>query len=84
MQCVTNHIVDWSQQNKFELNLLKCKEIMDNLNRQQPDYVHILVNRRTIERVEKAGILGLVITDAVAKPARFLVMLLKYFYVQRP
>ena len=63
MQCVTNSIVDWSQQNKFELNPLKCKQIMVNFSRTQPDYPPILVNGTTIERVKKAEILGLVITD---------------------
>ena len=37
MQGVTNHIVDWSQQNKFELNPLKGKEIIVNFNCEQPD-----------------------------------------------
>ena len=47
MQCVTNSIINWLQQNKFDSwlqqnkfdsNPLKCKEIMVNLNREQPDY----------------------------------------------
>ena len=63
MQCVTNSIINWSQQNKFELNPLKCKEIMINFNREQPDYPPILVNGTIIERVRKVEILGLVITD---------------------
>lgn len=62
MQCVTNSIIDWAQQNKFELNPLKCKEIMVIFNREQPHYPPI-VNGTTIERVKKAEILGLVITD---------------------
>ena len=63
MQYVTNSIITWSQQNKFELNPLKCKEIMVNFSREQPDYPPILVNGTIIERVKKAEILGLVITD---------------------
>ena len=63
MQCVTNFIINWSQQNKFELNPLKCKEIMVNFNRDQPDYSPILVNRSSIERVKKAEMRDLVITD---------------------
>ena len=36
---------------------------MVNFIREQPDYLPILVNGATIERVKKAEILGLVITD---------------------
>ena len=63
VQCVKNSIINWSQQNKFELNPLKCKEIMVNFSREQPDYPPILVNGTIIERVKKAEVLGLVITD---------------------
>ena len=63
MQCATNFIINWSQQNKFELNPLKCKEIMVNFNREQPDYSPILVNRTSIERLKKAEMRDLVITD---------------------
>ena len=63
IQCVTNSIINWTQQNKFELNPLKCKEILVNFNREQPDYPPIFVNGTIIERVKKSGILGLVITD---------------------
>ena len=63
MQCVTNSIINWSQQNKFELNPLKCKEILVNFSREQPDYPSIFVTGTIIERVKKPEILGLVITD---------------------
>ena len=55
--------INWSQQNKFELNPLKCKEILVNFSREQPDYSPNFVNGTIIERVKKAEILGLVITD---------------------
>ena len=48
MQCVTNSIINWSQQNKFELNPPKCKEIMVNFSREQPDYPPILVNEQLL------------------------------------
>ena len=73
MQYVTNSIINWLQQNKFDSwlqqnkfdsNPLKRKEKF-NLNREQPDYPPIFVNGRIIERVKKAEILGLVITGDV-------------------
>ena len=63
MQCVTTSFINWSQQNKFELNPLKRKEIMFNFNCEQPDYWPILVNGTIIDRMKKAEIIGLVITD---------------------
>ena len=63
MQCVTNAIINWSQQNKFKLNPLKCKEIMVNFNREQPDYPPIFGNGTIIECVKKPENLGLVITE---------------------
>ena len=63
LQGVTDSIVDWSRSNKFELNPSKCKEMMITFQRNQPDFTPITINGTTINRVRKATILGLSITD---------------------
>ena len=63
LQGVTDSIVNWSRRNKFELNPSKCKEMMITFQRNQPDFTPITINGTTINRVKKATILGLSITD---------------------
>ena len=63
VQWATNSFINWSQQNKFKLNPVKCKEIMVDFSCEQPDYPPYFVNGTIIERIMKAEILWLVITD---------------------
>ena len=63
LQDVTNCIVNWSTYNKFELNPTKCKEIVINFQRNEPVFPPIKINGINVERVEKAMILGLLITQ---------------------
>ena len=63
LQDVTNCIVNWSTYNKFELNPIKCKEIVINFQRNEPVFPPIEINGINVERVEKATILGLLITQ---------------------
>ncbi|CAB4045431.1 Hypothetical predicted protein, partial [Paramuricea clavata] len=64
LQDVTNCIVNWSTYgNKFELNPIKFKEIVINFQRNEPVFPPIKINRINVERVEKAMILGLLVTQ---------------------
>ncbi|CAB3985970.1 Hypothetical predicted protein [Paramuricea clavata] len=63
MQDVTNCIANWSTYKKFELNQIKSKEIVINFQRNKPVFSPIKINGIKVERVEKATILGLLITQ---------------------
>jgi hypothetical protein len=66
LQDVTNCFANWSAYNKFELNPTKCKEIVINFQRNEPVYSvfpPIKINGINVERVEKAMILRLLITQ---------------------
>jgi hypothetical protein len=63
IQEVTNSVVDRSVCYKFELNPKKCKEMVINFQQNRPDFASILIQGQTTARVEKAIILGMLITQ---------------------
>ncbi|CAB3993736.1 Hypothetical predicted protein [Paramuricea clavata] len=63
LQDVTHCIVNWSTYNQFELSPTKCKEIVINFQRNEPVFPPIKINEINVERIEKAMILGLLITQ---------------------
>ena len=63
LQDIAKSIVNCSVDDKFQLNPIKCKEIVINFQRNEPVFLQITINGTNIERVEKTTILGLLITQ---------------------
>ena len=56
-------MVDWSKENKFQLNPKKCKELRINFTKQSHSYEPVRINDQCLELVKSAKILGMLITD---------------------
>ena len=59
IQTVVDELINKSNQNKFQLNEAKCKELRISFARSPVDFAHIIVNGKAIEVVPTVKLLGL-------------------------
>ena len=63
IQDSVNELVAMSDENKFELNESKCKEIRISFAKTKADFAPIIINEKAIEVVSSVKLLGLNISD---------------------
>ena len=56
-------VADWSADNRFQLNIDKCKEIRISFSKNNPDLPPLFINGQELEVVQNAKLLGVTITD---------------------
>ena len=86
-QLIANQVIQWSIDNRVQLNNDKCKELRISFARKSPEFNPILINGEELEIVQSAKLLGVTIshnllwnnhiTEIVKKAAKRL-----YFLVQ--
>ena len=56
-------VADWSADNRFQLNIDKCKEICISFSKNNADLPPLFINGQELEVVQNAKLLGVTITD---------------------
>ena len=87
-QLITNQVIQWSIDNRVQLNNDKCKELRISFAKKSPEFNPILINGEELEIVQSAKLLGVTIshnlswnnhiTEIVKKAAKRLYFLLLY------
>ena len=65
IQSAVTSVENWSVENKMQLNLEKCKELRIDFKRNKQDFHPININKVTLEAVDHAKILGLIISNSL-------------------
>ena len=58
-----NSVADWSIDNRFQLNIDKCKEIRISFSKNNADLPPLFINGQELEVVQNAKLLGVTITN---------------------
>ena len=61
-QLVTNQVIQWSIDNRVQLNNDKCKELRISFAKKSPEFNPILINGEELEIVRSAKLLGITIS----------------------
>ena len=56
-------MADWSADNRFQLNIDKCKETRISFSKNNADLPHLFINGQELEVVQNAKLLEVTITD---------------------
>ena len=59
----TDKVIQWSLENRVQLNTEKCKEMRISFTKSQQEFEPILINGDTLEVVENVKLLGLNISS---------------------
>ena len=62
-QRTTERVVQWSLENRVQLNTDRCKEIRISFSKSQQEFEPILINRDALEVVDSVKLLGLNISS---------------------
>ena len=62
-QRYTDKVIQWSLENRVQLNTEKCKEMRISFTKSQQEFEPILINGDTLEVVENVKLLGLNISS---------------------
>ena len=62
-QRTTERVVQWSLENRVQLNTDKCKEMRISFSKSQQEFEPILINRDALEVVDSVKLLGLNISS---------------------
>ena len=62
-QCTTDRVIQWSLENRVQLNTDKCKEMRISFTKSQQEFEPILINGDALEVVENVKLLGLNISS---------------------
>ena len=65
IQSAVTSVENWSVENKMQLNPEKCKELRIDFKRNKQDFHPININNVTLEAVDHAKILGLIISNSL-------------------
>ena len=86
-QCHTDKVIQWSLENRVQLNTEKCKEMRVSFTKSQQQFEPILINSHTLDVVENLKLLSLNISrnltwnihiiEIVKKASR-----ISYFWIQ--
>ena len=63
VQEIVDRVVDWSKENKFQLNRDKCKELRISFAKNKVDLPPVVVDGHNLEVVDHAKLLGVTITS---------------------
>ena len=61
-QLITNQVIQWSIDNRVQLNNDKCKELRISFAKKSPEFNPILINGEELEIVQSAKLLGVTIS----------------------
>ena len=61
-QLIANQVIQWSIDNRVQLNNDKCKELRISFARKSPEFNPILINGEELEIVQSAKLLGVLIS----------------------
>ena len=61
-QLIVNQIIQWSIDNRVQLNKDKCKELRISFARKPPEFDPILINGEELEIAQNAKLLGVMIS----------------------
>ena len=62
-QRIADHIMEWSSENRVQLNNDKCKELRITFSKQKQAFPPIIINGKGVETVKSAKLLGVTISD---------------------
>ena len=62
-QRIADHIMEWSSENRVQLNNDKCKELRITFSKQKQAFPPIIINGKGVETVKSAKFLGVTISD---------------------
>ena len=63
LQVLIDHISSWTLENHFQLNPIKCKEIVTCFKRSSPSFNPVGLDAKPLERVSSAKVLGVIIKN---------------------
>ena len=61
IQDIVDHVLQWSNENKFKLNSLKCEELRIDFRRKPSEVIVIEANGNSFETTKSAKVLGVTI-----------------------
>ena len=63
MQAIANRVIEWSQENRVQLNANKCKELGISFAKEQRVFDPVIIEGKEVELVTSAKLLGLTIAN---------------------
>ena len=61
MQAIANRVIEWSQENRVQLNANKCKELRISFAKEQRVFDPVIIEGKEVELVTSTKLLGLTI-----------------------
>ena len=63
MQAIANRVIEWSRENRVQLNANKCKELRISFAKEQRVFDPVIMEGKEVELVTSAKLLGLTIAN---------------------
>ena len=63
MQAIANRVIEWSQENRVQLNANKCKELGISFAKEQRVFDPVIIEGKEVELVASTKLLGLTIAN---------------------
>ena len=63
MQAIANRVIEWSQENRVQLNANKCKELRISFAKEQRVFDPVIIEGKEVELVTSTKLLGLTIAN---------------------